>query len=221
MDKYIVKVLAVDTLTHNVKRFLVEKPAGYNFIPGQATDVAINLPSLEGELRPFTFTSMVDDDHLEFIIKIYTGHNGITEKLGSVKPGDELIVHEVFGAINYRGPGVFIAGGAGITPFIAILRQLKKEDGLAGNTLLFANRTAGDIILEAELNELLGNDCKHVLEQARNKSLPGSWVDRNLLEAHISPDAFYYICGPDAFTQAVIDNLGSLGVAEDKIVIEQ
>jgi ferredoxin-NADP reductase len=140
MIKHAVKVLKTNFVTHNVKRFVVERPSGYNFISGQACDVSINKPGLENELRPFTFTSTNGTDHLEFIIKIYTGHDGITEKLLDINVGDELIVHEVFGSISYKGPGLFIAGGAGITPFISIFRDLKQQNRLAGNTLLFANR---------------------------------------------------------------------------------
>jgi predicted ferric reductase len=61
------------------------------------------------------------------MIKIYLDHEGVTNKLGSLNAGAELILHDVFGAIQYKGPGVFIAAGAGITPFIAILRSLFKE----------------------------------------------------------------------------------------------
>src|ERR1051325_9411797 len=146
MSKHIVKVLETEMVTHNVKMIRTEKPADYHFVPGQATDVAINKPGLENELRPFTFTCLPDADHLEFMIKMYTGHNGMTEKLHDVNVGDELIVHEVFGAIEFKGPGLFVAGGAGITPFIAILRHLKSLNKLQGSTLLFANRTRTDII---------------------------------------------------------------------------
>jgi len=123
MEKHIVKILKTEMVTHNVKRFTLEKPKNYSFISGQATDVSINKPGLENELRPFTFTCLNTDPYLEFTIKIYKGHNGVTEKLLDVNSGDELILHDVFGAINYQGPGLFIAGGAGITPFISILRQ--------------------------------------------------------------------------------------------------
>jgi predicted ferric reductase len=47
---------------------------------------------------------------------------------GKLKHGDELIIRDVWGAIEYKGEGVFIAGGAGVTPFIAILRQLQADD---------------------------------------------------------------------------------------------
>jgi ferredoxin-NADP reductase len=44
MEGHIVKILNIDKVTHNVKRFQVEKPAGYLFVPGQATEVSINIP---------------------------------------------------------------------------------------------------------------------------------------------------------------------------------
>src|ERR1051326_6274967 len=162
---YIVKVLDTEMVTHNVKRFKVEKPAGYTYIPGQATDVSINKPGLENELRPFTFTSHSDWDHLEFIIKTYTDHDGVTKKLLDVKKGDELILHDVFGTINYKGPGLFIAGGAGITPFIAIFRDVKSKNQLRVNRLLFANRTEDDVILSKELKSLLNGNHIDVFEK--------------------------------------------------------
>jgi ferredoxin-NADP reductase len=222
MPKHIVKVLKTDFITHNVKQFVVEKPAGYSFIPGQATDVSIHKPELENELRPFTFTSTNDSDHLEFIIKIYKGHNGVTEKLLEVKVGDELILHDVFGSIRYKGEGLFIAGGAGITPFIAILRQLQLENKIQDNSLLFANRTADDVILHNELKSMLNGHYRDVLELPNDPLVKGGFIDRDLLKAHITPNTkYFYICGPDAFTSSTIDHLLQLGVDQSQIVIEQ
>jgi ferredoxin-NADP reductase len=222
MEKHIVKILETEYVTHNVKRFRVEKPAGYNFIPGQATDVAINQHGLKDELRPFTFTCLNTANYLEFTIKIYTGHNGITEKLGAINAGDELILHEVFGAIAYKGPGVFIAGGAGITPFIAILRQLKSDNKLAGNTLLFANRTEGDIILKNELSKMLGENFVNVIEKPSNPDTPAGFIDEPLLKQYIrNKTAHYYVCGPDKFISAMVENLKNLGVKKSQIVIEE
>jgi ferredoxin-NADP reductase len=222
MNKYIVKVLKTELVTHNVKRFVVEKPVGYHFTPGQATDISINQPALENELRPFTFTALKEAAYLEFIIKIYTGHNGITEKLLDINAGDELILHDVFGYIQHRGPGLFIAGGAGITPFIAILRQLASENKLAGHTLLFANKTADDIILYDELHKMLGDKFINVLEQTDDPAMTKGFISKELLQQHITgPGQFCYICGPDKFTAIMVDNLLELGVKRPQIIIEQ
>ncbi len=221
MEKHIVKVISANYVTHNVKHFVVEKPAGYNYIPGQATDVAINKPDWINELRPFTFTSLPDAGHLEFIIKIYTGHNGVTEQLAAVQPGDELIIHEVFGAIAYKGPGVFIAGGAGITPFIAIFRYLNSLGELQGNTLLFANHTTADIILKDELKSLLGTHFINIIKNAQSGTAK-KIIDKELLAAYIGNNTtHYYICGPDQFTLDMADFLRELGIKNEQIVIEQ
>jgi ferredoxin-NADP reductase len=96
---------------------------------------SINTPTLN-EKRPFTFTSLNDNDYLEFIIKIYDSNDGVTRELGKLKQGDELLIHDVWGAIEYKGEEI-IAGGAGVTPFIAILRQLQAENKIANNKLFY------------------------------------------------------------------------------------
>lgn len=221
MEKHIVKVLKTEFVTHNVKRFTVEKPAGYKFISGQATDVSINKPGLENDLHPFTFTCLNTDDHLEFTIKIYKGHNGLTGKLLDINAGDELILHEVFGAINYQGPGLFIAGGAGVTPFISIFRQLKADNKLAGNALLFANRTEDDIIIKDELDEMLGQNHVDVISNPIGGG-QGSHINKTLIKQFLTDKTEYcYVCGPDEFVVTMKKHLLELGVGEDKIVIEQ
>lgn len=222
MKMKIVKIINVEDATHNVKRFVIEKPPGLTYIPGQAIDVSINHPKLREELRPFTFTSLNDWDYLEFTIKIYKGHNGITEKLGELKTGDELIIHDVFGTIHYKGPGVFIAGGAGITPFIAIFRQLRQDGLLAGNTLLFANNNESDIILKTELKYMLGENDIDILKAPLDETIKGRVIDLELLKGYIGKKGtYYYVCGPDPFTAAMVGFLETLGVEKEYIVIEE
>ncbi len=220
MESHVVKVLKADFVTHNVKRFTVEKPEGYSFVPGQATEVAILKPGLEKEPRPFTFTNLPDSDHLEFMTKIYTGHQGMTENLLQVNAGDEFIIHDVFGTIRYNGPGLFIAAGAGITPFISIFRQLKKQSKLQGNTLLFANRTVDDVILKDELKEMLAQNYLDVIEMP-SRGGAGKRIDPELITQYLHEGQSYYICGPEKFTAIMVESLISLGVEELQIIIEQ
>src|SRR5271170_4334320 len=120
MEGYPVRILSITEITHNVRQFNVEKPEGYVFTPGQATDVSLPEEAWKDQLRPFTFTGLNEWDHLQFTIKIYPERKGVTGQLGHRQPGQELVIHDVWGAIQYKGEGTFIAGGAGVTPFIAI-----------------------------------------------------------------------------------------------------
>ncbi len=219
---HVVKILSTEPVTHDVKRFRIEKPAGYSFVPGQATDVSINTESLKGELRPFTFTCLQDDPYLEFTIKRYPEHKGITDKIHELKPGDELIVRDVWGAIEYKGPGYFIAGGAGITPFLAILRSLHKENKLAGNTLLFSNKKAEDVICEKELAAMLGSEAKFILtREEKNGYLKGP-INEVFLKQYVKDiKKHFYICGPDAMINAINNILLKMGASTDTVVFEK
>src|ERR1039457_6785928 len=151
----ILQVLDTSYITHDVKRFVLEKPPDYTFIPGQSVNISINLPEWKNELRPFTFTNLPDEDYLEFMIKIYREHNGVTQKLESINKGDELILHDIFGAIRYEEPGVFISAGSGITPFLSIFRYLNKQNPVQENLLIYANKTSEDVIMEESLHTML------------------------------------------------------------------
>jgi len=221
-EEHVVKILETEFVTHNVKRFKVSKPASYTYKPGQATDVVINLPEWKEERRPFTFTSLNEWDHLEFTIKIYSDHNGVTNKLGTLHAGDELILHDIWGAIHYKGEGTFIAGGAGVTPFIAIFRQLQKDGKISNNKLIFSNRTSKDIILKEEFEKMLGANFINTITQEKTEKYDNRKIDESYLKEKIKDfSQYFYICGPDAMIESIKTELLNIGANEDKIVIEQ
>ena len=222
MKNYIVKIISVEPVTHDVKRFTIQKPEGYKFTPGQATEVSINTLALKNEKRPFTFTSLNDNEHLEFTIKIYDSHNGVTKELGKLKHGDELIIRDVWGAIEYKGEGVFIAGGAGITPFIAILRQLHTENKIASNKLIFTNKTESDIILKQEFDEILGKNFINTLTDEKKEGYENRMIDAAFLKEKIDDfTQHFYVCGPPPFVKAISKALTILGAETDAVVFEK
>lgn len=217
-----VKILNTQWVTHNVRRFQLEKPAAFRYIPGQATDVSISREGWEDKLRPFTFTSLNDWDFLEFTIKIYTDHNGVTNELGKLQAGDSLIIHDVWGTIHYEKPGVFIAGGAGITPFIAILRQLHKDNKMEGNKLIFSNRTEKDIILREEFENMLGDNFINLITGEPASVWYHKRIDSDYLKKLKDEGAgYFYICGPDPMVDGITQDLKALGVAHNRIIREE
>lgn len=221
MEEHVVKILSVEQVTHDVRRFKVEKPSGYKFIPGQATELAVNNPEWKNERRPFTFTSLNEWDHLEFTIKIYSDHKGVTNQLGKLRAGDELILHDVWGAIQYKGEGVFIAGGAGVTPFIAIFRQLHKENRLGSNMLLFSNKTEKDIILKDEFTIMLGKRFVNTLTQEDIPGYDHHVIDEEYLKQKINNfSRQFYICGPDKMVAGIKSILETLGGKDAVITVE-
>ncbi|ESU18646.1 ferredoxin reductase [Flavobacterium cauense R2A-7] len=220
-NEHVVKVLKSRFITHDVKSFVVEKPKGYEFVPGQATEVSINHPDWKNEARPFTFTNLKEADYLEFMVKIYKERKGVTNELSRINAGDELILHDVFGTINYQGPGIFIAAGAGITPFISIFRELYKNNKLYGNRLIYVNKTSEDVIMGEELHRMLKNNFVNVYTRENVVGFYGKRIDRNFLIENIADfNQHFYVCGPADFVKSVTDNLIDLGATANSIVIE-
>jgi ferredoxin-NADP reductase len=222
MAQHVVKILDSTFITHNVKQFTVAKPKGYTFTPGQATKVALKKAGWADKQREFNFTSLPSTRTLEFIIKIYDERQGVTHQLGLAHAGDELILDEPFGALSYKGPGYFFAAGSGVTPFIAILRDLQKKKQLEGNTLICTNQTASDVILDEELSKMLGKNFLNLFTRQHVIGFQERRIDRNTVVALVQNfDQRFYICGPDSFVSNIGNILRSLGAKAESIVIEE
>ena len=217
----ITKIKSIEHLTHDVLRVVLNKPEGLTYIPGQAADIALNKPDWNEKKNCFTFTSLPEDDHIEFTIKTYPEHHGMTNELLSAQPGDEVIIYDSFGDIYFKGPGIFIAGGAGVTPFIAILKNLQKQNKLEGNKLIFANKGKADIILEDYFDAILDKDFINVLSNEDLDGYENGYISPEIIKKYSEEDLkYYYLCGPPPMMDAVEGHLASLGIAEDFIVKE-
>jgi cytochrome-b5 reductase len=217
----VTKVLMTGFITHDVRRFIFEKPEGFAFTPGQASRVAVNQPGWEKKGRPFTPTSLPDDRVIEFIIKAYPAHQGVTARMHQLRAGDEVLLGPLFGTFEYHGPGVFIAGGSGITPFIAILRQLARDGKLAGHSMIFANKSVEDVFLTKELRHYLGDRCTFTLDTGTFPGYETGFVTEALLRARVKDFSQpFYVCGPPPMTKAVTAALRNLGANPENVVFE-
>ena len=213
----IVKILAIEQLTHNVKKFIVEKPANYNFVSGQYTTLAINKPLFKNQKKPFTISSSSSDSNLEFSIKIYPEREKFTKELDKLKVGDEIILGDAKGKMKYHGKGVFIAAGTGVVPFISIMKKLGKKEG---NLLIYQNKTQKDIILEKELKNLFGRVI-FVLTREKVKKYEYGKINKEFISEKIKNfNQYFYICGPALFIHNMKNILKEKGVDNERIISE-
>ncbi len=219
---HVVKIKEIHPVTHDVRKYTIERPDNFEFNPGQATDVSINNEQWKKELRPFTFTSLKDSKDLEFVIKSYNDRNGVTAELYKLVPGDELIIRDSWGAIEYKGPGYFLAGGAGITPFIAILRDLKSKNELDGNKLFFSNKTEDDIILHDELSSMLGPNVVYAITDEESPTNYHGYINEDFLKKYVDDfSKHFYLCGPPKMIEVLTATLKKLGANPESVVFEK
>ena len=146
----------ISPVTHDTFHLTLNRADAFTFGAGQAAELSLPIDGLRDESRPFTMTSQPDAASVEFVIKSYPDHkDGVTKHLSKLNVGDQIDVDDPFGAITDHGKGVFLAAGAGVTPFIALLKKHDRE-GVLGDHLIFSNKTDADIRLKDTWESLSG-----------------------------------------------------------------
>ncbi|KAJ2334795.1 hypothetical protein GGI00_001680 [Coemansia sp. RSA 2681] len=209
-----------EQLTHDVKRlrFALDSNKRLGFNVSSAVLFRVRLSDGEKtEWRPYTPVSAASQNGwCEIVVKLYK--NGlVSPAMHALKPGDTVEVWGPLPFIDYC-PGSFtnvglIAGGSGITPCLQLARSIvENPDDHTKVTLLFANKTAEDIILKDELDAFAERHPGKFTVHYILNSAPGEWqgmagnVDRAVVERVMPPAAkstFIGVCGPPAMVAAV------------------
>ncbi len=149
--------------------------------------------------------------------------------LAELKVGDEVEVEPPKG--DYVLPEdtsphyVFVAGGIGITVFRSMLRYIADTGEPYRVTLVYSNRDrAGTAFLE-ELQKLERQipGLRLLLTMTEDEGWEGEsrFVGPELLNDHLDgelSDYTYLVAGPPQMVEAVVEQLGEAGVAEEQVL---
>jgi ferredoxin-NADP reductase len=209
--------------------FYFDRPAGFSHEAGQNAMFTLTEPQEDaaGPSRTFTIASAPHEPELmiatrmrDSAFKRTLAAAPLGTKIDMEGPAGVMVLHE-----DASRPAVFLAGGIGITPFLAMVRDAAKR-GLRHQIVLFySNRRPQDAAFLAELERLQGPRFRLV---ATMTDAPG-WrgekrrISRELLAEHV-PNLrapVYYFAGPPAMTMAIQGMLKDLGVSEDDMRSEE
>jgi propane monooxygenase reductase component len=217
------RVEAVEPLTSDIRRLVLKVVEPFEFKPGQYVD--IHIPGSD-EHRSFSMANTTSGE-LEFMIKLYPGgrFSGLLAD-GAIKPGDELTVTGPYGVFTLRSSSprrlLFIGGGAGMAPILALLRSLSDTGSERDATYYYGARTESDLF---HLQELAGLPCGFVPALSEDSNgwageagLITDVVER--LEGDIS-EVDAYVCGPPPMVEAAIALLEAKGVPEAHIYFDK
>ncbi len=125
--------------------------------PGQFAFLSVPGIFEKGDGHPFSIVSHPSDEELRFGIKISGDH---TLKLRDVKKGSVAYVQGPYGTlaepyfVQKARPVICIAGGIGITPFLALLKQHVKSQAAHPFTIIYSVRTTSEAIYHEEILSL-------------------------------------------------------------------
>ena len=144
---------------------------------------------------------------------------------GEARKGDRFELRGPIGGYfvwtpDLGGPLLLVAGGSGIVPLMAMLRQRAAAMSTVPATLLCSSRGYDDIIYRAELERLAGQGDGLKVVHTHTRERPAGWsgltrrIDRAMLESvgfppNASPRIF--VCGPTPLVEAAARNLRDIG----------
>lgn len=186
-------------------------------------------PALPVEEHHWTISS--SPSQKEYISSTIKAVGDFTSTIGRTKPGDTVAVHGPFGRFSYalhpqERDLVFLAGGIGITPLMAMLRHMRDNRDTRSVTLLYANRREDQIVFRQELEEIAAGQWPnlqlvHVLSRPEEHwSGESGHIDQDKIEkfcGHNLTEKVFYICGPLRLSKALISTLRNMGVPDKRI----
>jgi predicted ferric reductase len=169
-----------------------------------------------GEFHPFTISAIDDDGALHLAVKAL---GDCTRRMLTIEPGVAARVIGGFGGFLDPGnvtPQLWVAGGIGVTPFVALLSEGKLRHS---TRLLYFYPSEDDATYLSELRKIAASDPQLTLQAIATGD------ERPDLEA-LLPDAAQlagvacYLCGPPGLVAALKRSLGARGVSAKDIHYE-
>lgn len=146
-------VMSVRPLGNDVLHLALEIAGQADLVyrPGQY----INIFLPDGSHRSFSMASRPHPQTLDFHIRRVQGGVFTNQRLGALKPGDELTVELPLGEFCYHAedyrPLLMVATGTGLAPIKGMLESLLDEDDCPPVSLYWGMRTPSDLYLLDEI----------------------------------------------------------------------
>lgn len=212
----------------NVYRFAFTLPSTTTILGlpiGQHVAIKADIDG-ESVSRSYTpVSNNADVGILELVIKVYPDGKLTSKYLAGLEVGDEVLFRGPKGAMRYH-PDLckrigMIAGGTGITPMFQLIRAICEDDrDLTKVSLIYANRSEGDILLRKELDTFARRYPKNFEVYYMLDQPPADWkygsgyVTKELMAEKLpaaSADTKIMLCGPPGMVNASKKSLVSLG----------
>ncbi|WP_349572906.1 ferredoxin reductase family protein [Azotobacter salinestris] len=162
--------------------------------------------------HPFTISSAWHDDgRLRFHVKGIGDYTAILPQ--TLKVGDPVTVEGPYGRFDFAGGKarqIWVAGGIGITPFIARLQALAGRPDGRGTDLFYSTAVPDQAFIE-RLQMLAGQAGVrlHVLVSGRDERLTGEHLRERVPDWR---EADVWFCGPAGFGRALCESLTGSGL---------
>ena len=225
------KLIHKEKIANDSWELMFEKPGDLAYEPGQYLEITVNQPKPDdrGNTRWFTMSSSPTEGDIMITTRLVEKHSTFKEALLTLLPGGEIEAKGPMGKFllpqDPKTPIVWIAGGIGITPFRSQMKFLLDNGQKRNITLIYSNRTAGDICFADLWQQASEQMPNFKLVNTLVDQIPSDWkgengmVDEPMIKRAVGDVASkeFYISGPEPMVEAFKPKLTEMGVDDKNI----
>jgi propane monooxygenase reductase subunit len=217
-----------ERLTGDIYRLVVaiDESSDFTFTAGQYVD--LHVPGTELR-RSFSMACLPGNGQLEFLIRAYPEGAFAVVLEDGLDAGTPIAFTGPYGSFRLADTErdiLMVAGGSGMAPVLALLRELADRASTRKVRFFYGARTSADLF-HRELIEELGSrlpdfEYTEVLSEPDGSSWTGAsgWVHdaaaQTLADGRLS-EPEVYTCGPPPMVDALVDVASAHGVEERDI----
>jgi ferredoxin-NADP reductase len=225
-NTYNSKLIKKIQLTNTVFEFQFEKPAHFNFIPGQF--VQVHIPNQDKSItRAYSIYTQPTDMYLGLCIHIIPSGKG-SEYFFNLPEGDFIKFSQAKGHFiskNIQTNQIFIATGVGLAAIYPIIKQLLHTNLKQNIQLLFGVRNTTDIFWLDKLEDLKKNhnNFNFTITLSQNKDERCIYKTGRVtkhIEDFIEKSSHYFICGSPQMIKDIRKQLIESNISMEQIHFE-
>jgi ferredoxin-NADP reductase len=229
-------VAAIRPETPRVKTISLRVPGWLTHRAGQHVDIRLTAQDGYQAERSYSIASApTGQAQIDLTVERVPDGEVSPFLIDELMPGDRFEVRGPIGGYfvwdaTAPDPLLLIAGGSGIVPLMAMIRERVRSASHTPCTLLYSSRTPDDRIYGAELDQLAqGSDGLRVVNTFTRVQPPG-WTgySRRIDMAMISEvletagrKAQAFVCGPTPLVEAAAEALVGLGLSPGQVKTER
>ncbi len=206
-------ISAITEQSSRTKSYILELDHPWQYEAGQHCSLRLTAPDGYQATRDYSLSSSPRTSEYELTIAL-APHGEVSGWFHEeAEVGDRI---EVLGPIGRHfvwnetitRPVLLIGGGVGVTPLMSMLRDHRITRCKSPISLFYSARSFEDIIFKAELLNAPVRECESLSFTLVNDP-PEGWayhtglVTKEMLAPLLAPEQVIYVCGPNAFVEAV------------------
>lgn len=228
-------VLRLIQETPQVKSLVLDVPGWEGHRAGQHLDVRLTAEDGYQAERSYSIASAPAEPQVTLTVERLDDGEVSPYLTDELRPGDALELRGPIGGwFTWRpeegGPLLLVAGGSGIAPLMAMIRQRAAAQSPVPVCLLYSSRSYEEIIYREELDRCAAADADLDVVYTLTRSQPAGWqgyrrrIDRAMLEEAAWAPAecpLVFVCGPTPLVESAATTCVELGYASARIKTER